>query len=106
MKFTSSLLGSLLVATSVTAHSTFQDLWAAQTDKGSTCIRMPLNNNPVTSVSGDGIACNTSPKISPGTCTLTAGGEATVEMHAQVGYNQFFILYAMNPHTDSAFSLP
>jgi len=85
MKFTSCLLGSLLAATSVSAHSTFQDLWVAQTDKGASCVRMPLNNNPVTSVSGADIACNTSPKVSSGTCAYTAGTQATVEMHAQPG---------------------
>lgn len=84
MKPTSSLLGLLLAATSVAAHSTFQDLWAGTTDKGESCIRTPLNNNPVSSVGGADIACNSNPKVSAGACNLVAGEQATVEMHAQV----------------------
>ena len=35
---------------SVAAHATFQELWINGVDQGSTCVRLPANNNPVTSV--------------------------------------------------------
>ena len=45
------LLSALLAASSVQAHSTFQQLWVNGVDKAGTCARAPLSNSPVTSVS-------------------------------------------------------
>ena len=38
-----------LVAT-VAAHATFQELWINGVDQGNSCVRLPLSNSPVTSV--------------------------------------------------------
>lgn len=43
-------LGSAVVTAS--AHSTFQQLWIGSVDAGSSCVRLPFSNSPVTSVSG------------------------------------------------------
>lgn len=52
---------------------------------GSTCARLPLSNNPVTSVTSNDIACNvgTSPVASK--CAVKGGSTITVEMHQQPG---------------------
>jgi cellulase len=56
---------------SVTAHSTFQQLWVNGVDKGGTCIRTPPSNSPVTSVSSNDIRCNVGgSKGVPGLCTV------------------------------------
>lgn len=36
---------------SVAAHATFQEMWINGVDQGSSCVRLPLSNSPVTSVS-------------------------------------------------------
>ncbi|TFK35318.1 glycosyl hydrolase family 61-domain-containing protein, partial [Crucibulum laeve] len=69
---------------SVSAHSTFQQLWIKGVDAGSSCVRLPASNSPVTSVSSADIACNIAGS-SQGVCSVNAGDEVTVEMHAQNG---------------------
>ena len=32
------------------AHATFQELWINGVDQGSSCVRLPQSNSPVTSV--------------------------------------------------------
>ncbi len=75
-----SLASSLFLAASVSAHATFQEFWVGATDDVGTCVRLPLNNNPVTSVTTTDIACNTTPGASPGLCTVAAGGQVSVGM--------------------------
>ncbi|KAF8150225.1 glycosyl hydrolase family 61-domain-containing protein [Crassisporium funariophilum] len=72
------------IASRAAAHSTFQQLWINDVDAGSSCIRAPVSNSPVTSVSGSDIACNTA-GTSQGVCPVKAGDKLTVEMHAQPG---------------------
>ena len=36
---------------SAAAHATFQELWINGVDQGSSCVRLPESNSPVTSVS-------------------------------------------------------
>ncbi|KAK7676808.1 hypothetical protein QCA50_020214 [Cerrena zonata] len=67
------------------AHATFQELWINGVDQGSSCVRLPLSNSPVTSVTSNDIACNVSPTPSSGVCSANAGDELTVEMHQQPG---------------------
>ncbi|KAK3897710.1 hypothetical protein C8A05DRAFT_38714, partial [Staphylotrichum tortipilum] len=45
-------------ASLATAHSIFQQASAGSTDFGTTCVRMPPNNSPVTSVTSADMACN------------------------------------------------
>jgi cellulase len=51
MKAFISALSCLAAISSVAAHATFQDLWVNGVDQQATCDRLPLNNNPVQSVS-------------------------------------------------------
>ncbi|RDL35218.1 Endoglucanase II [Venustampulla echinocandica] len=92
MKSFVTAVGLLVCATSVVGHSIFQDLWVdgwmlilRRKDQVSTCARMPLSNSPVTSVSSNDIRCNAGTKPVTGVCSVPAGGEITVEMHAQPG---------------------
>ncbi|KAK4123010.1 lytic polysaccharide monooxygenase [Parathielavia appendiculata] len=67
-------------------HSIFQQASSGSKDFGSTCVRMPPNNSPVTSVSSKDMACNVGgSKGLSGICEVKAGDEFTVEMHAQPG---------------------
>lgn len=45
-------IAASLVA-SAAAHATFQELWINGVDQGSSCVRLPLSNSPVTSVTTD-----------------------------------------------------
>ncbi|KAI1262286.1 glycoside hydrolase family 61 protein [Xylariaceae sp. FL1019] len=86
MKSTAYALLSAAFAANVAAHSTFQQLWVDGVDQGSTCIRMPPSNNPVTSVGSTDIRCNVGgAKGVAGKCAVQAGSTVTVEMHAQPG---------------------
>ncbi|KAE8451891.1 hypothetical protein EG329_002732 [Mollisiaceae sp. DMI_Dod_QoI] len=85
MKSFITALGFLASASSVAAHSTFQEFWSAGVDEASTCARLPLNNNPVTSVTTPDIECNAGTKPVATICPVTAGQNITVEMHAQPG---------------------
>ncbi|KDR77861.1 hypothetical protein GALMADRAFT_65659 [Galerina marginata CBS 339.88] len=69
---------------SVAAHATFQELWINGVDAGSSCVRLPTSNNPVTSVTTNDIACNIA-GTSSGVCPIKAGDQLTVEMHQQPG---------------------
>ncbi|KAI0326129.1 glycoside hydrolase family 61 protein [Cubamyces sp. BRFM 1775] len=71
------------LAASVAAHATFQELWINGVDQGSSCVRLPQSNSPVTSVSTPDIACNANPHPSDGICQIMPGDEVTVEMHQQ-----------------------
>ncbi|KDQ06892.1 carbohydrate-binding module family 1 protein [Botryobasidium botryosum FD-172 SS1] len=80
------ILSSLLIASAAHAHATFQDLWVNSEDQAGTCVRTPINNSPVTSVTDPNLACNaggTKPAIS--NCKVPAGAKVTVEMHQQPG---------------------
>ncbi|KDQ06890.1 carbohydrate-binding module family 1 protein [Botryobasidium botryosum FD-172 SS1] len=84
---TSTLLSVLLAAaSSVQAHSTFQELWVAGSDKAGSCMRTVASNSPVTSPTSADIACNVNGnKAAASKCTVAAGQTVTVEMHAQPG---------------------
>uniref|UniRef100_A0A8H7XL18 AA9 family lytic polysaccharide monooxygenase n=1 Tax=Psilocybe cubensis TaxID=181762 RepID=A0A8H7XL18_PSICU len=69
---------------SAAAHATFQQLWINNVDAGSSCVRLPNSNSPITSVTGSDIACNVAGS-SRGVCPVNAGDQLTVEMHQQPG---------------------
>ncbi|KAH9852350.1 glycoside hydrolase family 61 protein [Lenzites betulinus] len=73
------------LAASVAAHATFQDMWINGVDQGSSCVRLPQSNSPVTSVSTTDIACNANATPSKGVCSVMPGDAVTVEMHQQPG---------------------
>lgn len=109
MKSTAVIAGLLAAASSVSAHSTFQQLWVNGVDQAGTCVRVPPSNSPVTSVSSavsfisyttfffsrvnshsyspqQDIRCGAGgARGVPGVCTVAAGGTVTVEMHQQPG---------------------
>ncbi|CAG7854195.1 Probable endo-beta-1,4-glucanase D Short=Endoglucanase D; AltName: Full=Carboxymethylcellulase D; AltName: Full=Cellulase D; Flags: Precursor [Serendipita indica DSM 11827] len=78
------VLGATYV-TGVFGHATFQQLWVNGVDQGSYCVRLPQNNNPVTSVTSNDIACNAGAASSSGLCSVKPGDKVTVEMHQQPG---------------------
>jgi cellulase len=95
----------LAAAASVSAHSTWQDLWVGTTDQVTKCTRTVIDNNPITSLTSADMFCGRSPKATTGVCTVagkyfkalpqirlerslthsTAGDSLVVEMHAQPG---------------------
>ncbi|KAM7193348.1 Glycosyl hydrolase family 61 domain containing protein [Rhypophila sp. PSN 637] len=74
-------LSATLAANQVAGHATFQQLW-----HGSSCIRMPSSNSPLTNVGSSDFRCNAggSRGVS-GVCGVKAGGAVTIEMHQQPG---------------------
>ncbi|KAK4149825.1 glyoside hydrolase [Chaetomidium leptoderma] len=69
-----------LAAQEVAGHAIFQQLW-----HGSSCVRMPSSNSPITNVGGREIVCNAGTRPVSGKCPVKAGGSVTVEMHQQPG---------------------
>ncbi|CCA70417.1 related to endoglucanase IV [Serendipita indica DSM 11827] len=74
------VLGATYV-TGVFGHATFQQLWVNGVDQGSYCVRLPQNNNPVTSVTSNDIACNAGAASSSGLCSVKPGDKVTVEIY-------------------------
>ncbi|KDN41024.1 hypothetical protein RSAG8_07730, partial [Rhizoctonia solani AG-8 WAC10335] len=48
---TGAIIAALAAASTAHAHATFQYLWVNGVDKGSTCVRPPLNNSPISDLS-------------------------------------------------------
>ncbi|KXX78352.1 putative endo-beta-1,4-glucanase D [Madurella mycetomatis] len=71
---------SALAAREVAGHATFQQLW-----HGSSCVRLPASNSPVTNVGSRDFICNAGARPVGGKCPVRAGGTVTVEMHQQPG---------------------
>ncbi|KAK4238421.1 glyoside hydrolase [Achaetomium macrosporum] len=69
-----------LAAQQAAGHATFQQLW-----HGSSCVRLPQSNSPVTNVGSRDFACNAGTRPVSGKCPVRAGGTVTVEMHQQPG---------------------
>lgn len=67
----------------VAAHATFQDLWVAGVDQGTTCARIPVSNSPVTDVTSTDLTCNAGTSAVSSNCDVPAGSTVTVEMHQQ-----------------------
>ena len=57
MRSTLLAFAAAFVAHKAAAHSTFQDLWINGVDQGSTCVRLPPSNSPVTDVTSNDIRC-------------------------------------------------
>ncbi|KIK68801.1 carbohydrate-binding module family 1 protein [Collybiopsis luxurians FD-317 M1] len=78
-----SLIAAACFVASASAHATFQELWINGVDQGSSCVRLPLSNSPVTDVTSDDLTCNVTPTPSNGICSVMPGDSVTVEMHQQ-----------------------
>ncbi|KAE9404931.1 hypothetical protein BT96DRAFT_1015879 [Gymnopus androsaceus JB14] len=78
-----SVIAALYFITSASAHATFQELWINGVDAGSSCVRLPLSNSPVTDVTSNDLTCNVTPTPSSGVCSVNPGDQVTVEMHQQ-----------------------
>jgi len=86
MRSVNVLASIVALASCVSAHATWQDLWVGTTDEAATCDRVPPSNNPVTDVTSDDIRCNVNGAIGASSiCTVAAGSNVTVEMHQQPG---------------------
>ncbi|KAF8892332.1 glycoside hydrolase family 61 protein [Gymnopilus junonius] len=79
-----SLIATAALIASAAAHATFQELWINGVDAGSSCVRLPASNNPVTDVTSSDLTCNIH-GTSPNLCPVQAGDVITVEMHQQPG---------------------
>ncbi|KAF1944864.1 hypothetical protein EJ02DRAFT_501079 [Clathrospora elynae] len=82
MKYATVLLAA---AASVSAHSTWQELWVGTEDKATSCTRTVKDNNPIASLTSPDMFCGRGPATSSGVCEVAAGSPLTVEMHAQPG---------------------
>ncbi|ORY64192.1 glycosyl hydrolase family 61-domain-containing protein [Pseudomassariella vexata] len=86
MKLTYYAALAALAASTVSAHSLFQQLWVDGVDMISQCVRTPPSNSPVTNVGSSDIRCNVGgTKGISGKCAVKPGSTVTVEMHAQPG---------------------
>ncbi|OIW35682.1 hypothetical protein CONLIGDRAFT_609141 [Coniochaeta ligniaria NRRL 30616] len=94
MRSTSLAALAALWVGNVNAHATFQDLWVNGVDMitcstnisllyGAQCARLPLSNNPVTSVASNDVRCNAGTSPVGKKCAVAAGSTVTVEMHQQ-----------------------
>lgn len=72
---------AVLFGQQVAGHATFQDLWVDGVDYGSQCVRLPLSNSPVTSVTSNDVRCNANSGPVSKKCPVKAGSTVTVEMH-------------------------
>ncbi|PPQ97202.1 hypothetical protein CVT26_000712 [Gymnopilus dilepis] len=79
-----SFIATAALVASAAAHATFQELWINGVDAGSSCVRLPASNSPVTDVTSNNLACNIA-GTSPNICPVQAGDVVTVEMHQQPG---------------------
>ncbi|KAJ4369875.1 hypothetical protein N0V83_005639 [Neocucurbitaria cava] len=80
-----SALVLLAAVASVSAHSTWQELWVGTDDKATSCARTVKDNNPITSLTSPDMFCGRGPATQSGVCEVAAGSPLTVEMHAQPG---------------------
>ncbi|KAF2743333.1 lytic polysaccharide monooxygenase [Sporormia fimetaria CBS 119925] len=72
----------LAAVASVSAHSTWQQLWVGSTDMNTQCTRTVQDNSPITSLSSPDMFCGRGPKSTQNVCDVEAGGSLTVEMHS------------------------
>ena len=67
MKYATVLLAA---AATVSAHSTWQELWVGTEDKAGTCVRTVKDNSPVTSLTSPDMFCGRGPAASSGVCEV------------------------------------
>lgn len=57
-------------AASVSAHSTWQQLWVGSTDMGTKCARTVRDNSPITGLTSSDMFCGRGPAKSDGICEV------------------------------------
>jgi cellulase len=60
----------LATVASVSAHSTWQELWVGTADKAGTCVRTVKDNSPVASLTSSDMFCGRGPATSSGVCEV------------------------------------
>ena len=60
----------LAAVASVSAHSTWQDMWVGSEDKATTCARTVKDNNPITSLTSADMFCGRGPAAASGVCEV------------------------------------
>lgn len=60
----------LAAVASVSAHSTWQELWVGSEDKASTCVRKVKDNSPIDSLSSADMFCGRGPAQQSGVCEV------------------------------------
>jgi cellulase len=60
----------LAAAATVSAHSTWQELWVGTEDKAGTCVRTVKDNSPVTGLTSPDMFCGRGPAASSGVCEV------------------------------------
>ncbi|KAH7099339.1 glycosyl hydrolase family 61-domain-containing protein [Auriculariales sp. MPI-PUGE-AT-0066] len=80
----SRILAAAVLAASVSAHATWQQLWINGVDYGSACVRKANSNSPIAVDSTD-MNCNAAAASAANTCAVKAGDTLQVEMHQQPG---------------------
>lgn len=60
----------LAAAASVSAHSTWQQLWVGTTDQAGKCVRTVKDNSPVESLTSADMFCGRGPAKSTGVCEV------------------------------------
>ncbi|KAG7448567.1 uncharacterized protein BT62DRAFT_889253 [Guyanagaster necrorhizus] len=103
------LATAVSLVTSVVVHAMWQEFWIGDVDAGSSCVRLPVSNFPMTDFFTTGIACNVAVIASTG---LLSGDAVTVEMHQQpndrscvneaIGGNHYGLVYVYMAAVDDA----
>ena len=60
----------LAAAATVSAHSTWQELWVGSEDKAGTCVRTVKDNSPIASVTSADMFCGRGPATTSGVCEV------------------------------------
>jgi hypothetical protein len=60
----------LAAVASVSAHSTWQELWVGSTDQAGKCVRTVKDNSPIDSLSSADMFCGRGPAKSSGVCEV------------------------------------
>jgi cellulase len=60
----------LATVASVSAHSTWQELWVGSEDKAGSCVRTVKDNSPITSLTSPDMFCGRGPATSSGVCEV------------------------------------
>lgn len=60
----------LAAVASVSAHSTWQQMWVGSTDMGTSCARTVRDNSPIDSLSSGDMFCGRGPASSNGLCEV------------------------------------
>ena len=67
MKYSTIILAT---AATVSAHSTWQELWVGSEDKAGTCVRTVKDNSPIGSLTSSDMFCGRGPASTSGVCEV------------------------------------